>query len=79
MRPQDFQSTAAAWVRSRIMRLIAGLRFDSPVILLDRYIARQVVGGTLVALMALVALFTFIDFVHDLNNVGKGDYNMART
>ena len=41
---------------------------------LDRYIAQHVIHGTLVWLVALVALFSFIAFVDDANNVGRGDY-----
>ncbi len=68
----------AARLKERLDFVRTELRFDFPINLLDRYIARQVVGGTLVALMAFVALFTIIDFVHDLDNVGKRDYHMAR-
>ncbi len=45
--------------------------------LLDRYIATQVIASTLLALAALLALFTFVAFVDDLDSVGKGDYTMA--
>lgn len=46
--------------------------------ILDRYIARQVVGGTAVWLLALVVLFSFISLVDDLGDVGRGDYTMLR-
>lgn len=42
----------------------------------DRYVARHVVHGSLVCLIALVVLFSFISFVDDLGNVGKGDYSL---
>jgi lipopolysaccharide export system permease protein len=45
---------------------------------IDRYVARHVVQGTLVWQLALVALFSFISFVDDLDNVGRGDYSIAR-
>ena len=45
--------------------------------LLDRYVARHVVHGTLVWLVALVVLFGFIAFVDDLDNVGRGDYGLV--
>lgn len=45
--------------------------------MLDVYIARHVIAGTLVALVALVVLFAFIGFVDDLDNVGKGSYSMT--
>jgi lipopolysaccharide export system permease protein len=41
---------------------------------LDRYIARHVVQGTLVWLVALVALFSFIAIIDELGKVGRGDY-----
>lgn len=41
---------------------------------LDRYIARHVIHGSLVWLVALVVLFSFIAFVDDVDNVGRGDY-----
>lgn len=46
--------------------------------ILDRYVARHVVHGTLVWLVALVVLFNFIAFVDDLGNVGKGEYSLLR-
>jgi lipopolysaccharide export system permease protein len=45
---------------------------------LDRYIARHVLQGTLVWLLALVVLFSFISLVDDLDNVGRADYTLAR-
>jgi len=45
--------------------------------LIDRYVARQVVQGSLVWLLALVVLFSFISLVDDLDNVGRGDYTVA--
>ena len=44
--------------------------------IIDIYIARQVLGGAMVALLALLVLFAFIAFVDDLDNVGKGNYSM---
>ncbi len=41
---------------------------------LDRYIAGYVISGSLIALMALTALFSFIAFIDDLESVGRGDY-----
>ena len=45
---------------------------------LDRYIARQVVGGTLLALAFLLAMLAFVSFVDDLKSVGRGDYTLYR-
>jgi lipopolysaccharide export system permease protein len=50
-----------------------------PMKILDRYIGTHVVVSTLLALTVLVALFTFVDFVDDLDSVGKGDYTMGRS
>lgn len=44
---------------------------------LDRYIGRHVVVGVLLALSVLVALFTFITFVDDLGDIGRGSYTLA--
>lgn len=45
--------------------------------ILDRLIARQVIAGTVVALLALLALFTFVALVDELGNVGKGSYDIV--
>ena len=42
--------------------------------ILDRYIARAIVGGTLMSLFVFGALFTFISFVAELQHVGLGNY-----
>ncbi|MCP5149329.1 MAG: LPS export ABC transporter permease LptG [Ectothiorhodospiraceae bacterium] len=44
--------------------------------LIDRYVARYVVSATLMSLLALLALFSFIALVDDLDSVGKGDYTL---
>lgn len=46
--------------------------------ILDRYIANHVIWGTLLALMVLLALFSFIAFVEDLDLVGRGDYELPQ-
>jgi lipopolysaccharide export system permease protein len=45
---------------------------------LERYIGLHVVGGTLIALVLLVALLAFVSFVDDLKAVGRGDYTLLR-
>ncbi|MBT8419717.1 MAG: LPS export ABC transporter permease LptG [Gammaproteobacteria bacterium] len=45
---------------------------------LDRYIGTYVVAGSLLVLAVLVALFSVIDFVDDLDNVGRGHYTLLR-
>lgn len=42
--------------------------------ILDRYIARAIVGGTLMSLFVFGALFTFISFVSELQHVGLNNY-----
>nr|VFJ73310.1 MAG: lipopolysaccharide export system permease protein [Candidatus Kentron sp. FW] len=45
---------------------------------LDRYIGAYVVLGSLLVLAVLVALFSVIDFVDDLDNVGRNHYTLLR-
>ena len=42
--------------------------------ILDRYIARAIVGGTLMSLFVFGALFKFISFVSELQQVGMNNY-----
>ena len=42
--------------------------------ILDRYIARAIVGGTLMSLFVFGALFAFISFVSELQHVGMNNY-----
>lgn len=41
---------------------------------IDRYIAKSVVFGCLLASFILLSIFAFVDFVSQLQDVGKGDY-----
>lgn len=43
-------------------------------VVLDRYIAKAVISGCLVASVVMLSVFAFIDFVSQLNDVGTGDY-----
>ena len=45
--------------------------------IIDAYIARYVVGGTLLALGVLVSLVAVITFVDDLDSVGRGRYGIG--
>ncbi|MCW9013198.1 MAG: LPS export ABC transporter permease LptG [Gammaproteobacteria bacterium] len=45
--------------------------------ILDRYIGRTVIGGTMMALLVLGALLAFVDFVSEIGDVGKGDYSLV--
>lgn len=42
--------------------------------ILDRYIAMSVIKGCLLASFVLLSVFVFVDFVSQLENIGKGDY-----
>ena len=44
--------------------------------LLDYYIARTVAQSTMLVLLVLISLFVFIDFVTELDEVGKGQYQL---
>ncbi len=46
--------------------------------ILDRYIGRHVIAGTLLALTVLLALFTLAAFVDDVSHVGRGRYTVTR-
>lgn len=43
--------------------------------ILDRYIGTTVAMSSLLVMLVLLALFFFIDFVNNLRDVGKGNYN----
>ncbi len=41
---------------------------------LDRYIAKAVISGCLMASLIMLLIFAFVDFASQLNSVGSGDY-----
>ena len=45
--------------------------------ILDAYIARYVVGGTLLALAVLLSLTAVVSFVEELDSVGRGRYGVG--
>jgi lipopolysaccharide export system permease protein len=45
--------------------------------ILSRYIARHIVQSTLMVLFVLLALYTFMDFISELDDLGKGAYDMS--
>lgn len=45
---------------------------------LGRYLAREVTFGTLTVFAALLMLFGFFDLIHELGDLGKGDYRLAQ-
>ena len=46
--------------------------------ILDRYISRTIINGTLMVLLVLGALLAFVDFVSEMDDVGKGQYSMLQ-
>lgn len=44
--------------------------------LLNRYLAREVLFGTGLVFAALIFLFSFFDLIHELNDLGKGSYQI---
>ena len=44
--------------------------------ILDRYIAKTVIMGTLMTLLVLGSLLAFVDFVSEMSDVGKGQYDI---
>ena len=49
-----------------------------PMKTLQRYIGRDVLFATLLIFGALLALFAFFDLIHELGDVGRGDYTISR-
>ena len=45
---------------------------------LKRYIGRDVLFATLLVFGGLIALFAFFDLIHELGDVGRGDYTISR-
>lgn len=45
--------------------------------LLQRYIAKTILSSTAMVLLVLLGLYTFMDFVGELNDLGKGQYQLA--
>lgn len=44
--------------------------------ILDNYIAKTVISGTFMVLFVLGSLFAFVDFISELDDVGKGQYSI---
>lgn len=45
--------------------------------IVDRYIARNVVGATLTVLLVLLGVFTFFAFIEELEDIGRGHYDVG--
>jgi lipopolysaccharide export system permease protein len=46
--------------------------------ILDRYIARHVIGGIFIVLLVLVGLFTFFSFIEEVDDIGKASYGLQQ-
>ncbi|MEX1201501.1 MAG: LPS export ABC transporter permease LptG [Methylophaga sp.] len=46
--------------------------------ILQRYIAKTVINSTLLVLLVLLALYTFMDFIAELDALGEGNYGLAQ-
>jgi len=44
---------------------------------LSRYLAREVYASTLLVFVALLMLFAFFDLIHELSDIGKGNYRLS--
>ena len=44
---------------------------------LTRYLAREIIGATLMVTLAFLGLFVFFDFVNELDNVGRGGFEVS--
>lgn len=44
--------------------------------ILSRYLARTILSSTLLVLLVLLSLYTFMDFVTELDDLGKGQYEL---
>lgn len=45
---------------------------------LDRYLAHEILGGTLLVFSGLLVLFAFFDLIHELSSLGKGNYGLLQ-
>ncbi len=44
--------------------------------ILRRYLAREIYSATALVLLAFLGLFAFFDLIHELGDIGKGDYKL---
>ena len=45
-------------------------------IILRKYLAREIYAATLLVLVAFLMLFAFFDLINELNYLGKGNYRL---
>ena len=46
--------------------------------LIKKYLFKETLGGVLLIMGALLAIFSFFDFIQELENLGKGSYTLGR-
>ena len=46
------------------------------IVTIRRYLAREIYGATVFVFMAFLALFAFFDLIHELGDLGKGNYRL---
>ncbi|MBL8381499.1 MAG: LPS export ABC transporter permease LptG [Burkholderiales bacterium] len=44
--------------------------------ILSRYLRREIAAATMLVLLAFLGLFAFFDLIHELGDIGKGDYRL---
>jgi len=56
---------------------ITGEEISKTMMILDQYLTRQITAGLLMATLILLPLFSFLDFVEQLDDAGQGFYTNA--
>ncbi len=52
------------------------MALNGSLLVFERYLAREIYAATALVLMAFLALFAFFDLVHELADLGKGNYQL---
>lgn len=45
--------------------------------ILSKYLAKNIIASTLLVLLVLLSLYTFMDFISELDDLGKGNYRVS--
>jgi len=45
--------------------------------IVNRYLAREIIGSTLVVAIGLLSMFSFFDLIQELDSLGQGNYNLG--
>jgi lipopolysaccharide export system permease protein len=46
--------------------------------IVNRYLTKEIISSILLVMLALLAMFSFFDLIQELENIGKGDYGLAK-